>query len=62
MWTLDVSNGYSNPPCHLVMSHLLKIVNVVLIEYHKNVSDAASKAAETVALAASLLRISFPYF
>jgi hypothetical protein len=62
MWTLDVSNGYSNPPRHLVMSHLLKIVNVVLIEYHKNVSDAASNAAETVALAASLLRINFPYF
>lgn len=61
MWTLDVSRGNLNPPCHLVISHLLKIVKVMLIEYIKNVIDAANKAAATMAFDASLLLMSFPY-
>ena len=43
------------------MSHLLNIVKVVLIEYHKKVRDAANRTAATVAFAASLLRMNFPY-
>lgn len=61
IWTLDVSRGNLNPPCHLVISHLLKMVKVMLIEYHKNVIDAANKAAATIAFDASLLLMCFPY-
>ena len=46
IWTLDVNKGYSNPPFHLVISHLLNIVNVVLIEYHKNVSEATMQQVD----------------
>ena len=61
MCTDAVRSGYRNPPCHRVISHLLNIVKVVLIEYHKNVSEAVSNAAATTAFAASLRRIYFPY-
>ena len=61
IWTLDVNRGNLKPPCHLVISHLLKMVKVMLIEYHKNVIDAASKAAATIAFEASLRLMFFPY-
>ena len=59
--TEAVRRGNLNPPCQRVMSHLLNIVRVVLIEYHKKVREAARSAAATTAFAASLLRINFPY-
>jgi hypothetical protein len=61
IWTLDVSRGNLNPPCQYVISHLLKMVKVMLIEYHKNVIDAANKAAATIAFDSSLLLMRFPY-
>jgi hypothetical protein len=55
------SNGYLNPiPCHCVKNHLLNKVNVILIEYHRKVSDEINKIAITAAFALLLLRIKFP--
>jgi hypothetical protein len=61
MWKQVATRGNLNPPCQMVMYHLLKIVSVVLIEYQRNVIDVASSRRLITAFVCSLQRIYSPY-